>query len=632
MKRYGVIVIALLLSALSFQAVTLIPSPAEARVTKELAEELRPEIEAGLDASDPLLRAHAILAAGLLEDKKLNERLTPFLENTNPELRRAAIVALATQKDKKGLAALDKEIDGAGAGRYVLLTELLPQLPGKLRLDVLKARIQGRKVDPTQQAEALRYAGEFGDADDYALLGEVAKVKTATERLPYSKALLAYPREQALPWAEKLLANKKDDASRQLGMELAVKIGGPKVDGMARAALADPSPQVQRLGLDYLATRRDGSAVDRLIGSIQSAPSDAERIAIIDRVLEMKVKPPLGLATSVLDAGSQDKDTRRAYYRLYGATGAADAVKRLQELERSTNIEERRDAIVGLAWTRTPVATQILSRTINDGDAEVRRLSIEGMALLADPTSVKTLQDALNKARDPEVQRGLLFAISQINSDEAASALMFKVRDRDPAVKQIALDGLARIRAKNTLSVLDVLVGDTDPQIRFKATLLLLELDRDKGIKALSRALQRPPEGYVDLVGALPKALRDEVYLLMLQHEAANIRTDGWDAVLLLDLEGLPLVRRIAATADFNPEVRQKAINLLAIRNDAQDLDLFKNLSQTGSDDQKLQAMRWLLRRANPELAGFFRTLMNGFKGDRPKRAVALYGILKSEA
>jgi hypothetical protein len=64
---------------------------------------------------------------------------------------------------------------------------------------------------------------------------------------------------------------------------------------------------------------------------------------------------------------------------------------------------------------------------------------------------------------------------------------------------------------------------------------------------------------------------------------------------------------------------------------DDKDTDLFKGLAQSGTDEQKMQALVWLHRKSSPALAGFFRTFMNGSKDSAPRRLAALYGLLRSE-
>ena len=628
MYRRSALAIAL---SMIFAVLCALPQAADAKITKEMIEEFRPEIESGLTAKDPLQRAHAILAAGMLDDRKLNKELEPFLENTNREIRHAAIVALGSNKDKKALKALDDEMAKDPAGRYLFLAEILPRLPEKVQVDLLKKMITGRKVDAKVQKDALRYISEYDQGKVYGLMVEVTKAKKAEERKPYSDVLLSTPRPEAFGWAEKLYTNKKDAEARRLGLELAIKIGGKKVDGMARKALTDADPAIVKMGLDYLSERKDPSATDALLKQLKVATDDARKIELIERVLAIGHKVPLAQAAQLLDSEPESVELQRAYHRLFGATKKADAIERLQKQEQSTNIGERRNAIVGLSWTDSKVAVQILTRTLYDGDDEVGLLSVVGLGVLADPSTVKDLQGAFNKARDKERKREIVRSIGQIKSDDAANALVFLVRDRDTEVKKLAIDGLANIRSKKSSSVLDILIRDTNPAIRFKATLLQLQLDKKAGFAILGKALERPPSDYMEQIDSLPSELRDEVLLSLLKNESAKLRSDAWDAVLLLDREGLTLVR-IAAAETYPKDIKDQAIDLLSARNDAVDTGLFKLLAQTGNADQKLLAMRWLIRRAGGDLAGFFRTLMNGFKADRPMRAVALYGLLKSSS
>jgi hypothetical protein len=160
----------LLLSAALASAVFAwgaLPPTGHAKITKELKEELQPSIEKGLESADPLVKAYAALAAGQLKDRTLDKTIVALLENTNTDVRRAAIVALASRKDRKGVQALEAEITKAGSGGGFVAAELLPRLPEKVQVQLLKGWINGRKTSAVMKDAALDYCLCFGRGDIY---------------------------------------------------------------------------------------------------------------------------------------------------------------------------------------------------------------------------------------------------------------------------------------------------------------------------------------------------------------------------------------------------------------------------------------------------------------------------------
>ena len=159
--RAAALALAVLLAPVGTVAVDLAaPQAVCAEPSKALKEEALPIIQEGLKSDDPQTKAWAILAAGALGDKNLNKELAPYLANTNRELRQAAIVALAGQKDKAGLDALRKELADAKGGRFVVMADLLSRLPVGPRVELLKEFALGKKPDAGLRADALRYLAE----------------------------------------------------------------------------------------------------------------------------------------------------------------------------------------------------------------------------------------------------------------------------------------------------------------------------------------------------------------------------------------------------------------------------------------------------------------------------------------
>lgn len=613
---------------------TIAPPPAHAKVEKELVDEATALITSGLKADDPLLKSYAILAAGELGDAKILKELPPFLASTNREVRQAAIVALLARKDKKAQEAFDQELSQAGAGAFQALTQMLPRLDEKTRLDQLKRIVipgKNNKFSKELQDVTLRYLAEREAGATFDLFHEAARLPDA-DQARFVKALLANPRADALPVSQKLLADKKNAAARLRGLELARAIGDKTLDGAMREAVKDADPKVSAAALAWLEEERDDAAGQFLVGQLTGAlPADLP--ALIDRALATGVKIPAATAQELLgeDKGGDEALTLRLY-ALLGATGEPASFEQLLKLEQSTLIEERRRGVYGLGYTDNPAAVNILARTINDGNADLRLYSARGLGLLNKPAAVTVLQKTLQRvgSGDKELTYAILEALARTDDPAAAKVLMFKASDPDPRVKQAVLDGLARSGDKQVVSVLEVLANDNDAAVRWSATLLMIKLDEPTGMARLERALQRPPEDFLDQILAQTPSLRDKLLIYLLKNKEQRLRAAGLDGLLLLGAQGLDLRRQTLAES-FPADVRQSAVEVSLGLSSDKDLALFQRMAQAGSEDEKGRAIEWLHRKANPALAGFFRTMKNGAKDNPALQMAALYGLLRAQ-
>ena len=607
------------------------PKGAQAKITKELKEELQPGIEKGLEASDPLIKAYAALAAGQLKDKNLDKIIIPLMENTNVDVRRAAIVALASRKDKKGLAALDLEIVKAGSGAAYVASEMIPRLPVKVQVQILKGWITGKKTSPALRSAALDYCARFGRDEVFDLMAGVVSSKKEPERQEFLERLVANPRKEAAPWAGKLLADKRNAAARKAGLALAMAIGGASVDPIIRSALTDPDATISAIALDYLSAAGDASAGEHLIKTL---PGSTDKLTVATRLLALDQKVPLEVGEKLLaEATADDMALAEVLYGVYGASRDKKAIAKLLEMEQSTLITERRMGAAGLSYTKSAQAARVLERAIFDGHREMRLISARGLGLLGFASSVSILDKAMRGApNDNELKYLIVQSYGLIKASEAAQKLTYLIRDRDPRLKGLAIDGLASIGDKQAIASLRTVVSlEPDPVLKFKAVLIILKADQDSGLAQFDAVLQRPPEDYIDQISALPKEVRAEVFVKLLKFSKEKVRTDALDGLTYLGEAGLPILRK-ATGSDFPKEVRDAAILELSRHSSDADQTLFKNLSTAGSPDEQMLALRWLIRTSDSSMAGFFRTLMNGSKGAPARHMATIYAFLKASA
>ncbi|MEO1273549.1 MAG: HEAT repeat domain-containing protein, partial [Myxococcota bacterium] len=304
--------------------------------------------------------------------------------------------------------------------------------------------------------------------------------------------------------------------------------------------------------------------------------------------------------------------------------------------------EERKLAVTGLPYTRSKTALDVvLKRTAFDGNTEVRRITVEGLGFMGLPEAVPILKDVLLKFGDKQFQYAAIASLGRIKSPKAAEQLKYKAFTPDLKMKQLVFEGLERLKQPNTVDIIERLTTDTNSELRWRATLLLIQLNTTKGMAKLDYALQRPPQDYIISVVDLPQESRDAVLDHMLRHKTQSVREEALSGVSMIGFEGVKLMRAIAykdATVT-NPKSRTYASDLfeaafteLLRQNSDQDLGFFMRIAQTGSEDRKIQALSWLTRRASKEMVPRFRTLMKGSKSNKAMYLAAINGLLRSEA
>ncbi len=606
----------------------LVVQPAEARITKEMKQQAMTEVTKGLESSDPQVKAHAILSAAVLNDRKLNKELLPYLDNTNREIRQAAIAALAANGDRKALAAFDTELAKAGSGRFVLLTNMMPLIPEKQQLKIL-GKLIGSKKDNKGRNAAIRYVSEYGQGKVYRLLSNVSKARSKAEREPILRALYANPRPESFDIASKLIKNKRDADARLAGLKLAKLTRDKRFDGLAKTALKDKDTKVSDLALTYLSEAGSPDAADFMLDKLAATSNTAEQEELIEKLLKLKVKLSYDKVNKVMGKAPKDGELAMAFHRLLGATQDKKAVETLLKLESSTLIKERQLGVAGLGYTKDKKALDVLKRTVFDGNQSIRTASITGLGVIAHADSVKVLADALKKSKDVAIRRSVVSSLADVGDASAAKELLFLTRDRDRQIKLDALRGIAKAGDKANAGIVEVLVRDKDKELSWKATMALLRIDKARVDRQLDRALQRPPENYMDTVTELPKELRDQLLVKLLNHTDKRRREEALDTVIYMGFEGQEILRR-ATRKSFPADVRERAIDELSRVGSPKDVALFKRMAQTGSREEKIFAISWLAARSDKDTALFFETLMNGAKADPGVRLLAMYGWLRA--
>jgi HEAT repeat protein len=203
-----------------------------------------------------------------------------------------------------------------------------------------------------------------------------------------------------------------------------------------------------------------------------------------------------------------------------GVAQNADQLPPIQrEIERqrqrlsSSDIEERRDALMRLGNLKRPDASRVAAAGLNDQEVQVRVAAAHAVVFLP--------------------------------PDEAAGLLLPLLQDRAEFIRREAAYALGKTRSRGAVGRLtELLSGDKEAAVRGAAAVALGQIGDETAINALSQALS----------GTRKKkaASGDEFVMRAAAHSLGQIRSRAGLPVLIATLadEGIPLdVRREAAAA-----------------------------------------------------------------------------------
>ena len=230
----------------------------------------------------------------------------------------------------------------------------------------------------------------------------------------------------------------------------------------------------------------------------------------------------------------------------------------------------RRAALRILSYFGGPDATAALLNALKDADLRVREVALLGLPLLNDPNALAAL---LREAKGDNPKNRAL-AIRALGSAEALSpegvaALLQALSDADPWVRYYSCQAVGKQKVLHSASALAERIYDEAGQVKVAALEALSHLDSPVASQALRDAADDPDLDLrrAALVGlGLQKREGDLPLLLKASRDADN-------ATKLIALSSLnsfqntqALQRLIAALFDSEEQIKDAAINLLALR------------------------------------------------------------------
>ena len=392
----------------------------------------------------------------------LDERLELALRLKSPELLKKLLPAFGSLDIRQRGDYLDGVVALRGKASLPLVMKVIndPSSGGLARLATQRFCEVGSSA---KGIEVIRAVASNGGApplpvwsDDWSLLPVhecVAKMVAGRQR-------------------RKLMHLLKDrDAKVRSLAALMVSAGQVKGAKLKlRPLLKDDSRVVRGAAVIALAHLEGAGDISRDLGPLLRDPASRVRRAAIWALATGSGKAAVPALLQLLE----DNEVSGTVVEALGRAGNRAAVESLMFHYLSTGREGQRRVLETLAVLGDPVAVELFSYTVLNGDPEVRMLSVRGLAAIggasAGPALVKALSDPHDGVRS-EAATGL--GVLGHKTD----ALVRALGDPSPRVRLAAVRAAGRLKLTGTSKGAAALLSDDSPDVRHAAFGTVLQLD-----------------------------------------------------------------------------------------------------------------------------------------------------------
>lgn len=600
------------------------PIAADAKISKQLHEELSGHIAPMAEETDTTAKQALLLSRAILDGKKAQKELAAAQTHEDKRVRIAAGLGLLITGDKKAQTFVSQEL-ASDARLLETLEELVAALPDSLEASVIADL--WKTTTPDIKKVLARYAVTQN--------GPVLKVatdllggKNAEDRKILVEAIVFTGTSSNLGALQNLLKSKDDGARTDAAQALIALSRHPELEATVRpilvGALGDKSQAVRSSVVRRLLEVRVPEAVTAAVELAKAAETSSARIEWMEAILATGLRPKLEDVKPWL--ASTDAEEKALAHELGAASRDEAFIKTLLTMEQSTEFEPRMLALRALGRSGSAEAVTIYSRTLFEALPEVRTVSAAGLAKLGREEGLAALERSLKNEKDAQIRLDVIRAIGTIKSPKSVQVLRFQVTNSDVRVKQATLEALRAIGLPEGAAALDVLLRDRNTEVQWLAFLTALELNSSQAEKAMTQAFRNPPASYLDDIRALQTKHRNQLLTYMLTKTTGTTQSDairyairygGFDAQL----------REIGMDSTGSTGDRRAIFLYFASSADAANRSVLERVARTSAGPKPLVHLAgWLLTRSR-EASG--EPTFRGYLGssDPGVKAIGLYGI-----
>jgi len=421
---------------------------------------------AALKDKDAGLHYSAVVALGILRDKRAVEPLIAALKHDDRTVRSESATALREFGDKRAVEPLIAALKDTDDGVRRFAAGALGELGDKRAVEPLIAALKDQ--NNYVRSYAATALGSLGD--ERAIEPLIATVNDADRKVRWlaDSALVRLADKGS---ADRLAAHleDKDPRVRAAVVSTLARMGDRRAFEPLVAALKDKDPEVRGMAASALEKLGDERAFEPLIAALKDENAEVRR-----------------MGASAL-GGLGDK---RAFEPLITA---------LKDEDRSV----RSSASEALGRLGDPRAVEPLIAALKDKDAGVRGSVAWALAQLGDERAVEPLRGAL-RDDDGKVLSNVAFALAGLLGDERAVEPLLTATENLGDFEGLVLLGMLMGIGPPAVEPLIAALKQEDKRVRDLAAHVLVELDDKRAVEPLITALKGE---YHDILRAEGKAL-----------------------------------------------------------------------------------------------------------------------------
>ena len=479
-----------------------------------------------------LLRGPVMEALGRVADREALPALIPFLHDSDPGLRNAAIRAVVAIEQRATAAgeSLDPNVQEA-LRRQDLVDHLLLSLSDEDARNRRTAAITlGWLKEPRAERPLIELLGETG-LQEYVTHALICIGFSDREAYAYG---LNHPHDavrqgtiRCLAWiapaeGTSLVAPLIHDPSVEVRAEAAAAIGRLGHEDSAMLLfelLADESELIQESAMRALSRMPGGRVLPLLLHALTSSDAD----------VRIRAAETLGMlrdasTAPALIALSRDprENVRRAAIKALGELEAPGIPNLLRAAIFDESSVVRQQAVISLGKLQDPEGVKDLLPLLGDPDPKMRFVAVRSLGQLRNPQAVPSLIPFLNDARkelryaavealgnvraisavepltrmlsgeDRNLRRAVAESLGAIGDPQAVPALLLALEDEHWSVRCASATALGRIRSAKATSALVARLADEDHTVRRAVTAALGEVGDPRAAVRLVQALPDP--------------------------------------------------------------------------------------------------------------------------------------------
>ena len=477
-------------------------------------------------------QATIVKALGDLQHRPAAKALLPFTDSDDPDLRCAALYAIASIGDRSAQSVLAEAAQSTSTFQRAKATSYY----------LLYARRQAERGKRSSCEKICR-----------ELLENRTDAEEANVRSAALSTLVSVRGARSLKY---LLAAMDDDSTELRGaaLQLADTISGESATNKWVRKLAKASPEVRVEILFMLARRGDGSALPAMLEALND-PEQTVRLAAISAATRLggtEALPALLARLQSMNEAKEIEATKRALLLLPGRETTAAVADSMDSMPARSRV-----ALLEVLSIRraTPHLETIFSQ-VKDEDASVRIAAISALSNAAEPEHLPRLIGLLLTARSDreydEAQKTVVSVTGQIeDADRRGDALVIELGKVDSEQKSLLLATLARIGGEDALHAVVANTKHADNAVLTAAVRALADWPNASAARELLLVIRDSEDrriqglalrGYIRIITAAPMDAEEKVA----RFRAAMTETQRPDDRKLV-LDGLAEVRHTDA-------------------------------------------------------------------------------------